>query len=71
MGEDLGECVLGPFAQHQPHDGHDRLEVLVRRRVRHRDGLVELLDENAPDERLSDVRHAAAICPASAIEVRG
>lgn len=33
------------------------------------DGLVDLLDANPPAERLADVRHAAAVCPASAIVV--
>jgi ferredoxin len=33
------------------------------------DGLVDLLDASPPPERLADVRHAAAVCPASAIEV--
>ncbi|SDP39981.1 ferredoxin [Lentzea jiangxiensis] len=33
------------------------------------DGLVDLLDANPPAERLADVRHAAAVCPASAISV--
>ncbi|KJK45087.1 ferredoxin [Lentzea aerocolonigenes] len=33
------------------------------------DGLVDLLDASPPDARLADVRHAAAVCPASAILV--
>lgn len=33
------------------------------------DGLVALLDASPPAERLTDVRHAAAVCPASAIVV--
>lgn len=33
------------------------------------DGLVDLLDASPPSERLADVRHAAAVCPASAIVV--
>jgi ferredoxin len=34
------------------------------------DGLVALLDANPPAERLEDVRHAAAVCPAAAITVQ-
>lgn len=34
------------------------------------DGLVALLDANPPPERLEDVRHAAAVCPAAAITVQ-
>ncbi|MCP2246503.1 ferredoxin [Lentzea aerocolonigenes] len=34
------------------------------------DGLVALLEENPPSERLEDVRHAAAVCPAGAITVQ-
>ena len=34
------------------------------------DGLVALLDANPPSERLEDVRHAAAVCPAAAITVQ-
>ena len=33
------------------------------------DGLVDLLNASPPAERLADVRHAAAVCPASAIAV--
>ena len=33
------------------------------------DGLVDLLDAHPPAERLADVKHAAAVCPASAITV--
>jgi ferredoxin len=33
------------------------------------DGLVALLNPSPPAGRLADVRHAAAVCPASAIEV--
>ena len=33
------------------------------------DGLVDLLDASPPAERSADVRHAAAVCPASAIVV--
>ncbi len=33
------------------------------------DGLVDLLDASPPSARLADVRHAAAVCPASAIVV--
>ncbi|NKE61988.1 ferredoxin [Lentzea sp. PSKA42] len=33
------------------------------------DGLVALLDASPPSERLADVRHAAAVCPAAAIVV--
>lgn len=33
------------------------------------DGLVDLLNATPPAERLADVRHAAAVCPASAIAV--
>ncbi|MCX2947363.1 ferredoxin [Lentzea sp. NEAU-D7] len=33
------------------------------------DGLVDLLNASPPAERLADVRHAAAVCPASAIQV--
>ncbi|WP_434446477.1 ferredoxin [Lentzea sp. E54] len=33
------------------------------------DGLVDLLNATPPAERLADVRHAAAVCPASAITV--
>ncbi len=33
------------------------------------DGLVDLLDASPPAERLADVKHAAAVCPASAIVV--
>jgi ferredoxin len=33
------------------------------------DGLVDLLDASPPAERLADVQHAAAVCPASAIVV--
>jgi ferredoxin len=33
------------------------------------DGLVALLNANPPSDRLADVRHAAAVCPASAIAV--
>jgi ferredoxin len=33
------------------------------------DGLVDLLDASPPPERSADVRHAAAVCPASAIVV--
>jgi ferredoxin len=36
---------------------------------RDEDGLVDLLDESPPEARLADVRHAAAVCPASAILV--
>jgi ferredoxin len=34
------------------------------------DGLVDLLDASPPQDRLDDVRHAAAVCPAAAILVR-
>jgi len=34
------------------------------------DGVVELLDENPPDELAADVREAAAVCPATAIYVQ-
>jgi ferredoxin len=34
------------------------------------DGLVALLEANPPSERLEDVRHAAAVCPAAAITVQ-
>ena len=37
---------------------------------RDEDGLVDLLDASPPSARLADVRHAAAVCPASAIVVR-
>lgn len=33
------------------------------------DGIVVLLDATPPDERLADVRQAAAVCPALAITV--
>ncbi|MFD9700801.1 ferredoxin [Lentzea sp. NPDC059081] len=33
------------------------------------DGLVDLLDASPPESRLADVKHAAAVCPASAIAV--
>lgn len=36
---------------------------------RDEDGLVELLDASPPAPRLTDVRHAAAVCPAAAIAV--
>lgn len=36
---------------------------------RDEDGLVDLLDPSPPSSRLADVRHAAAVCPASAIVV--
>jgi ferredoxin len=36
---------------------------------RDEDGLVDLLDASPPSARLADVRHAAAVCPASAIVV--
>ncbi|SEQ79543.1 Ferredoxin [Lentzea xinjiangensis] len=36
---------------------------------RDEDGLVDLLDPSPPQSRLADVRHAAAVCPASAIAV--
>ncbi|MBR8640442.1 ferredoxin [Streptomyces tuirus] len=36
---------------------------------RDEDGIVTLLDAGPPDERLADVRHAAALCPAMAITV--
>ncbi|GAB2847785.1 ferredoxin [Lentzea nigeriaca] len=34
------------------------------------DGLVDLLDASPPEARADDVRHAAAVCPASAILVK-
>jgi len=34
------------------------------------DGVVVLLDRNPPDEQLSAVREAGAVCPASVISVR-
>lgn len=37
---------------------------------RDEDGLVDLLDESPPRERLAAVRLAAEMCPASAITVR-
>ncbi|PRY39002.1 ferredoxin [Umezawaea tangerina] len=33
------------------------------------DGLVDLLNASPPPERLTDVRHAAAVCPSAAIAV--
>lgn len=36
---------------------------------RDEDGLVALLDASPPEQRLADVRHAAAVCPAAAILV--
>ncbi|MFI6095861.1 ferredoxin [Lentzea sp. NPDC051213] len=36
---------------------------------RDEDGLVELLNPSPPEPRLTDVRHAAAVCPAAAILV--
>jgi ferredoxin len=36
---------------------------------RDEDGIVVLLDTNPPNERLADVKQAAAICPALAITV--
>ncbi|MGA5508192.1 ferredoxin [Streptomyces umbrinus] len=37
---------------------------------RDEDGIVVLLDENPPEEQHENVRQAAAVCPAAAIEVR-
>lgn len=34
------------------------------------DGIVVLLDDNPPESLADDVRHAAAVCPASAIDVQ-
>ena len=36
---------------------------------REEDGIVVLLDTDPPAERLTDVQHAAAVCPALAITV--
>lgn len=36
---------------------------------RDEDGIVVLLDAHPPAERLADVQHAAAVCPALAISV--
>ncbi|HUQ55764.1 ferredoxin [Lentzea sp.] len=36
---------------------------------RDEDGLVDLLDASPPASRLADVKHAAEVCPASAISV--
>ena len=38
---------------------------------RDEDGIVVLLDENPPESEYGNVRQAAAVCPAAAIEVRG
>lgn len=38
---------------------------------RDEDGIVVLLDENPPESEYENVRKAAAVCPAAAIEVRG
>jgi ferredoxin len=37
---------------------------------RDEDGIVVLLDDNPPADRLADVKHAAAVCPALAIIVQ-
>ncbi|WP_262701063.1 MULTISPECIES: ferredoxin [Streptomyces] len=37
---------------------------------RDEDGIVVLLDAEPPAERADDIRHAAAVCPALAIEVQ-
>lgn len=36
---------------------------------RDEDGIVLLLNENPPERQAADVRHAAAVCPALAIQV--
>jgi ferredoxin len=36
---------------------------------RDEDGIVVLLDDNPPSERLEDVKQAAALCPALAIVI--
>jgi ferredoxin len=36
---------------------------------RDEDGIAVLLDDNPHDDRLADVRHAAAVCPALAITI--
>lgn len=36
---------------------------------RDEDGVVVLLDENPPAERVDDVKHAESVCPALAITV--
>jgi ferredoxin len=38
---------------------------------RDEDGVVVLLDDNPPADRVDDVRQAAAVCPALAIRVEG
>ncbi|MCX4725975.1 ferredoxin [Streptomyces sp. NPDC090052] len=37
---------------------------------RDEDGIVVLLDQDPPQEQYGNVREAAAVCPAAAIEVR-
>lgn len=49
-----GQCVM---AADQVFDQRDE------------DGVVVLLNENPPEDRAEDVRHAAAVCPALAIAV--
>ena len=57
---DQGECVGAGQCVLAADDVFDQ---------RDSDGLVDLLDASPPAERSADVRHAAAVCPASAIVV--